>query len=181
MLSLLGLSYDKQIVKMAEGEHKSADYLKNHPFGQVPLFQEGETFIWDSNAILVYLAKTYDTSNTWYPNDAMTQAQIQQWFSISAGPLLQGPAFARAVKLFQRPLDYDKAVGIATQLFDTMDKFLAGKTYLVGENATLADIAMYSYVAEAPVGEIDLSVYPNIQNWLKQIEQLDGFVALNAG
>jgi glutathione S-transferase len=62
------------------------------------------------------------------------------------------------------------------RLFDVMERELQGRRWLVGEHASIADIAGYSYIAHAPEGGVSLKPYPNIRAWLANIRALPGFV-----
>lgn len=95
MLSLLGLPCEMVDVDLAAGVHKTPDFLARNAFGQVPMIEDGELTLADSNAILVYLALTHDAARRWLPADARTQAEVQRWLSADAGPLAAGPAAAR--------------------------------------------------------------------------------------
>ena len=59
-----------------------------------------------------------------------------------------------------------------------MDQELANRPFLVGEQATIADVAGYSYIAHAPEGNVSLADYPNVRAWLARIEALPGFVPM---
>lgn len=177
MLSLLGLSFEEMPVDFATREHKSPEFLARNPFGQVPVIEDGALTLADSNAILVYLAGTYDAARRWWPAAPLAQAQVQRWFSVAAGPLAYGPAAARVAVLFQRP-DNPAARAIATQLFTTMDQQLAAREWLAADHATLADVAMYSYTAHAPEGGIPLEPWPRVREWLQRVEALPGFVGM---
>ncbi len=177
-LSLLGLDAELIDVDLANGAHKKPDYLAMHPFGQVPVLQDGDQTIWDSNAILVHLATKYDESGTWYPKDKV--AEIQAWLSAAAGPLASGPAAARLVTVFGAPLDHDRAKTIAAAFLATLDKQLSSRPFLVGNAPTIADVAIYSYTAHAPEGGVSLEPYPNIRAWIKRVEALPGFIAMPA-
>ena len=108
-LSLLGLPYEPVDVDLRRGEHKTPEFLARNPFGQVPVLEDGDVTLADSNAILVYLAGRYDSSGRWYPRDPLTAGRIQQWLSVAAGQLAYGPAAARRFKLLGAPLDYEQA------------------------------------------------------------------------
>jgi glutathione S-transferase len=177
-LSLLGLPVRLVDVDLRAGAHKKPEYLRKHPFGQVPLIEDGDVTLWDSNAILVYLASRYDKTGSWYPRDPVAAARVQQWLSAAAGPLAFGPSHARAIKLFGLPLDYERAVAIAGQLMPVLDRALEGKSFLVGDKPTIADVAMYSYTARAPEGGISLEPFANTRAWLARMEALPGFVPM---
>ncbi len=177
MLSLLGLPFEEVAVDLVQREHKSPEFLARNPFGQLPVIEDGALTLADSNAILVYLAGTYDAARRWWPAAPLAQAQVQRWFSVAAGPLAYGPAAARVAVLFQRP-DNPAARAIATQLFATMDPQLAAREWLAADHATLADVAMYSYTAHAPEGGVTLEPYPAVRRWLARVEALPGFIGM---
>ena len=78
-LSLLGLPHELIDVDLRAGEHKKPDYMARHPFGQVPLLDDDGHVVWDSTAILVYLATKFDTAGRWLPHDAAGRAAVQAW------------------------------------------------------------------------------------------------------
>lgn len=178
MLSLLGLPHEVVPVNLRAGEHKTEAFLKFNPFGQVPVLEDGDTVLFDSNAILVYLARRYDPAGRWLPQDAAGQAAVQAWLSVAAGLVAFGPAAARLITVFGAKLNAEEVTARAHHLLKVMEGVLGQRDYLVGNAATLADVAGYSYIAAAPEGNVDLSAYPNVRAWLARIEALPGFVPL---
>jgi glutathione S-transferase len=176
-LSLLGLPFELVEVNLLKGEHKRPEYLAMNPFGQVPVIQDGALTLADSNAILTYLALRYDTSGQWLPRDPVGAALVQRWLSQAAGSLVNGPGNARVNVLFQRPQD-PRCGEIATNLFHRLDEHLATQPYLVGEQPTIADIAMHTYTAHAPEGGVSLQPFAHLRAWLQRIEALPGFVGM---
>ncbi|MCW0234680.1 MAG: glutathione S-transferase [Ferrovibrio sp.] len=177
-LALLGLKAELVDVDLRGGEHKQPAFLAMNSFGQVPVLEDGDTVISDSNAILVYLASRYDKDRRWLPVDPAQAAQVQRWLSVAAGQLASGPAAARMVTLFKAPLDHDRAKAIAAQLFAVLEQHLAQQAFLVGNAPTIADVALYSYTAHAPEGGVSLQPWPHIRAWLARIEALPGFVPM---
>jgi glutathione S-transferase len=150
-------------------------------FGEVPVLEDGGVMLSDSTAILVYLAARYDDSGRWLPRDPATAANVQQWLSAASGKIATGPAAARLVTVFGAPLDHERAKTIAGKLFDvTGAGELQGRRYLVGEHASIADVAAFSYIEHAPEGGVSLKPYPNIRAWLANVRALPGFVAMPA-
>jgi glutathione S-transferase len=178
MLSLLGLPYTQVEVDLPNGAHKTPAFLALNAFGQVPVLQDGEIVLADSNAILVYLVSRYASPGAWLPTDPVGAAQVQRWLSVAAGPLAFGPAVARVIQLFKRSTDPGDAITRATQLFEVMEAHLQPSDFLVGQTPTIADIANYSYIAHAPEGNISLEPYPGLRAWLARIEALPGFVPM---
>ena len=70
----------------------------------------------------------------------------------------------------------EDVIGRAHGLLKVMDAQLAARPFLVGNSATLADIAGYSYISAAPEGNVDLAAYANVRAWLTRVEALPGFV-----
>jgi glutathione S-transferase len=180
LLSLLGLEVEFVEVDLEAGAHKSPAYLALNPFGQLPIIEDGELVLADSNAILVYLATRYDASGRWLPRDPVGAARVQRWLSVAAGPLAYGPAAARVCVLFGgREIDA-RAVKAAARLFGLLEAHLAASPFLAGDHPTIADVALYSYTAHAPEGGASLDGYPALRTWLARIEALDGFVPMRA-
>lgn len=176
-MSLIGLPVELIDVDLAAGAQKTPAFLAMNPFGQVPVIQDGELMLADSNAILVYLASQY-ANEQWLPPEHARAAAVQRWLSVAAGPVAFGPAAARLITLFKVPLNADEVITRANGLFAVMEKELHQSIFLVGDAPTIADIANYSYIAHAPEGNISLAPYPNIRNWLARIEALPGFVPM---
>lgn len=174
-LSLLGVAFEPIEVDLAARQHKSAAFLRMNAFGQVPVLEDDGVAIADSNAILVYLARKFDRTD-WYPADALGAARVQRWLSVAAGQLAQGPASARLATLFGAKIDAPAAIDRAHALLATIDAELARSGWLAADRPTIADIALYSYVARAPEGNVALDGYPHVQAWLRRIEALPGFV-----
>lgn len=177
-LSLLGVPHELVTVDLKAGAHKAPAFVSLNPFGQVPVLEDNGVVISDSNAILVYLASRYDASGAWYPKDAIAAARVQQWLSVAAGLVAFGPAAARLVNVFGAKLDHERAKQIATGLFTVLERELSGRTFVTGDRATIADVALYSYIARAPEGDVSLAPYPAIGAWLRRIEALPGFVPM---
>ena len=150
-------------------------FRRLNPIGQVPVLQDGDLILADSNAILVYLAKRYDTSGRWLPEDPESAAQVQRWLSIAAGEVASGPATARWSLQWGMPGDPVRAKAIAERLLAFMDQHLADRAWLAAEHPTVADLACYAYVAHAPEGAIPLEPYPAVQAWLARVEALPAF------
>ncbi|MHA6646423.1 glutathione binding-like protein, partial [Mesorhizobium sp. A623] len=100
----------------------------------------------------------------------------QQWLSLAAGQIANGPAAARMVTIFGAPIDHEKAKATANHLLMVLDAELAHRDFAIGNTPTIADVAGYSYIAKAPEGGVSLEPYPAVRKWLQRIEGLPGFV-----
>lgn len=177
-LELLNLNYEWIKVDLMKGEHKSPDYLVLNPFGQVPLLMDGETKLADAQAILVYLARQYG-GEQWLPLEALPLAQVVRWLSTTAGEVRQGPENARLYHLFgATSINIERAHQKAEYILTQLDQHLSTHTWLEFEHPTIADVAVFPYIALAPDGKIDLAPYPHVLAWIDRIKQLPGYIPM---
>lgn len=173
--SLLGLAPELIEVDLKAGGQKQPAFLALNPFGQVPVLVDDDgTVITDSNAILVYLARKTGRTD-WLPEDAAGAAKVQRWLSVAAGDVAFGPAAARLVTIFGAKYNPDEVIARAHVLLTRLEAALDGRDWLVADHPTIADVAIYSYVARAPEGNVDLAAYPLVRAFLRRIEALPGF------
>lgn len=177
MLSLLRLEYTRHAVNGAEREHKSTEYLAMNPLGQVPVLKDGNTIIRDSQAILVYLARAYGADH-WFPADATQAAQVTAWLSTAANEVARGPNALRLHYKFERAINLDEATAITNNLLAILNQHLEHHDWLATDTITIADIAIYPYIALANEGNVDLTPFLYVENWLGRIEMLSWFVAM---
>lgn len=178
LLSVLGLKADIIDVDLRGGEHKQPKFLAKNVFGQVPVLEDGDETLADSNAILVYLANKYDTTRTWLPTKPADASAVQRFLSVAAGSVAYGPAAARLVNVFGASLDHERVKQIANDMLTVLNDHLWERKWLATDNPTIADIANYAYIAHAPEGDVSLEAYPYIVAWLRRIEELPGFVPM---
>jgi glutathione S-transferase len=178
-LSLLGLPHEVVTVDLLKAEHKTPEFLRLNSFGQLPVLDDDGVIVPDSNAILVYLARR-ERRTDWLPQDAQAEARVQRWLSVAAGEIAFGPAAARVVQLFGRDVDPTEMIARAHRILALIDAELDGRSWIADTGAapTIADVALYSYIARAPEGNVDLSGYPNVRAWLARVEALPGFVPM---
>ncbi|RYF34684.1 MAG: glutathione S-transferase [Comamonadaceae bacterium] len=178
-LSLLGLPFECVDIDLLKREQRAPEFLARNAFGQVPVIQDGDVSLADSNAILVYLNARYAADPArWSPHDAVGAARVQRWLSVAAGPLASGPAAARVVTVFGTPTDPADAIKRSHALLEVIEGELQSQAFLAADHPTLADIANYTYVAHAPEGNVSLADYPRVRAWLARIEALPGFLPL---
>lgn len=177
-LNLLDLPYEIVPVNLRKGEQRLPDFLALNAFGQVPVIDDNGLVVPDSNAILVYLAKRYDQSGAWLPEDPERAARVQRWLSVAAGPLAAGPATARVINVFGRQINPDEIITRSNALLKIMNAELTDRDFFAGDAPTIADVALYTYTAHAPEGNVSLEPYPQVQAWLRRVESLPRFVPM---
>ena len=172
-LSILGIPY--RLAHAPPAVRQTPQFRALNPLGQIPVLEDGDLVIADSNAILVYLAKRYAAGTDWLPEAPLAAARVQRWLSIAAGELKFGPAAARVITVWKLPGDLATAQDIAARLLRFMDGHLADSAFLAAEHPTIADLACYSYVARAPEGRIALDDYGHVRAWIARVEAVPGF------
>nr|WP_288466465.1 glutathione S-transferase [uncultured Pseudomonas sp.] len=175
--SLLGLKPELVEVDLAGGANKQPEFLALNPFGQVPVLEDDGVVVADSNAILVYLAKKTGRTD-WLPEDPAGAAAVQRWLSVAAGELAYGPCAARLITVFGADFNAEEVIARAHVLLARLERHLSGRQWLAADHPTIADVALYSYLARAPEGNVDLSAYEQVRAFLARIEALPGFVAI---
>lgn len=175
MLGLLKLPYTTNALNMSAGEHRSPEYLAMNPFAQAPVLDDDGFALRDSQAILVYLAKRYGGA-AWWPEDAGQLGEIMAWLSTAANEIAHGPNLLRLNRKFGRVIDVDRASLLTANTLKVIDAHLENRQWMVGRSVSIADLALYPYIALSPEGGVDLATFPNILRWIGAIRDLPGYV-----
>ena len=182
--ALLGLPLERRDYDIMAGETRSADFLASvNANGRIPVLQDGDRFIPESNAACFYLA-----DSTWLiPEDRFERADMLRWLfweQYNHEPNVAtlrfwhgwiGEANWSDLQRAQHPAK--KAAGEAA--LRLMDDHLARHDWLVGDGLTLADIALYAYSHVAEGGGFTLADYPTVQAWLKRVEGVPGYLPMD--
>jgi glutathione S-transferase len=177
MLSLLGLAAERQPVDLRQGEQRKPEFLALNPRGQVPVLEEDGTVIWDSMAILVYLARRYG-GEQWLPGDARGMAEVMQWLGVMQNETLYGLGRARVIARLGFPGDLEEAQKIGRRGLEVLEGRLAQHDWLALDRFTIADVGCFPYAALAPEGGIALEPYPAVGRWIARIKRQPGFVGM---
>jgi glutathione S-transferase len=175
----LGQSIDLEFVDLTKGASHSPEFLKLNPTGRTPVLVDGDFVLWESNAIMQYIAG--QKPNSLWPNDVRTRADIMRWTSWQLAhwemegcqPLI----FQRVVKKFVNMGPPDEAVvAKALESFHkearVLDAHLAKQPYLVGKDLTLADFTVAAPLFVAEMAELPLAPYPHVQSWFGRVSAL---------
>ena len=176
LLRLLGLEFEETVINLQTGENRTERFLALNPRGQIPTLVDGEVTVWDSQAILVYVARRY--GEAWLPTGPAAMAEVMQWLALAENELLFGLARARAVKVFGREFDLAECQALGHAGLKVMERRLGGHPWLAAGRPTIADIACMPYAALSCMGDVPLDDYPSIRAWIDRIRALPGFVAM---
>ncbi|MGB3637582.1 MAG: glutathione S-transferase family protein [Rivularia sp. (in: cyanobacteria)] len=176
-LSLLDIKCELVPVDVVAKQQKSPEFLQLNPFGQVPVLEDGDVILRDSQAILVYLAKKHG-GEAWFPSDAAGMAQVTQWLLTAANEIARGPADARVGTKFGFGINVDAAQKKAESILSVIEQHLTKYQWLALNRPTIADIACFPYIALAPEGGVSLDKYPAINQWCNSIKKLPTFIEM---
>lgn len=172
-LTMMGVPFEYRHVNLMGGEHKQPDFLAKNRFGQVPVLEHGDLSIAQSNAILQYLADTFGKYAGRTPQERVRVAEWLQWDQDRMASVGMVRAFA---KFF--PQTHEEVVkfarGRAEQALSTLDRHLGASKFLAGPAPTIADIAIFPWVATAEEGGFDITRWPNVQAWAERMLRLPG-------
>lgn len=178
LLALLKAPHEVQIIDMPNREHKAAWFLKLNPRGEVPVLEDGGVLLWDSAAILAYIARKYG-GEQWLPSEPGAMAQVLQWVALAGNEIQFGLQYARRGLLMGRwtagTLEQGQAMGRVA--LDALETRLRGNDWLALGHPTIADVACFPYIETAPESKVPLEPYPAVRAWLDRCRALPGWPA----
>ena len=176
-LSLLNLAYELVPIDIASAEQKSPSYMQKNPLGEIPVLEDEDLTLRDSQAILIYLALKYGNED-WLPSKPSEMARVMQWLSTACNEIARGLADARYQKKFKIDLDIKKAHEKSHSILTVINNHLEGEDWLELDRVTIADIACFPYIALAHEGGVSLDAFSNVQEWIVRIKNLPNFIAM---
>lgn len=169
---MLGISMEMVPVDVASGAHKTPEYLAKNPNGLMPCLEDGDFHLWESNAIMIYMANKTPGQTLW-PSDAKAQADVSRWMFWGLahwGPAIRPFMYENIVKLMFRgeasdPAEVAKGVEAFHPMAKVLDGHLAKHAWLVGDHMTLADIAVGINLVYAVMAKVPWDEYKHMQEW----------------
>jgi glutathione S-transferase len=159
-LEELSIPYEYVLLDMQAGEHLQPAFRAINPLGKVPAIVDGDLKVWESGAILLYLADKY-SQPTPTPEERALYAQWSLFANATLGPGI----FTEINREREMPR-------IMTVLNDIFEK----QSFLIGNKFSVADVAVGSYLSYIPILlKLDISAYPAVINYMKQMSQRPAF------
>jgi len=176
----LGVPLELEFIDLSKGAQYAPAYLALNPTGRTPTLVDGDFKLWESNAILQYIAGK--SANSLWPNDdAKKRADIAHWqfwqLAHWGAEACQPLTFQRLVKkiLNLGPPD-EAAIAKGIEAFNKeakmLDVHLAKQPYLVGKDLTIADFAVAAPLLYAKEAEMPLGSYANLRGWFDRVAAL---------
>lgn len=180
--AVLGLKLEEIELDFTKGEHKTPDYLALNPNGAVPTLTDGDFVLTESRAIMQYLAATKPESGL-LPHDERGRADTTRWqfwdsshFSPQVGTLV----FQRMLKpMFGMgepdAAKIEEALVNVRRYGAVLNQHLEGKSYVIANALTLADLTLASTLMYAKQVDVPLGEFPHVQSWFVRITELEAW------
>ncbi len=183
--ALTGKAIERRGYDILAGETRTADFLASvNANGRIPVLQDGERFLPESNAATFYLGD----GTALVPADPFDRADMLRWMfweqynhepNIATVRFWMGWVGEDNLDELQRALLPGKrAAGVAA--LKLMDEHLSDREWFVGDAPSLADICLYAYSHVAEEGGFALAPFPAVRAWIAQVERLDGYIPITA-
>jgi len=178
----LDLTYERIDAGMQYGRNREAEYLAMNPNGRIPTLVDGDYVLWESNSIMRYLCMAYGQASPIYPQDAGPRAGVDRWLDWTLSTLqpvdrpvfwalVRTPVAQRDMAAIQRDAD------AATEVWKIVDRQLATRRFIEGEQFTLADIAIGAFARRwLGVEGIIRPELPQLNRWFAQFADRPGFI-----
>jgi glutathione S-transferase len=178
----LGLEVEVVEPDLASGALKTPEYLAINPNGKVPTLEDGDFKLWESNAIMQYLASQKPGNELW-PDDAQKRADIVRWQFWESNHLSRGTGnitFERVFKPFvlkQEPnaTEVEAAVKTFHRFAPVLNGQLEGRSFIVGDTLTLADFSVGADFSYAEPAQMPWEDYPHIRAWWARLQEVDAW------
>jgi glutathione S-transferase len=176
----LGVAFESATVDLLRGEQRTPAFLAKNPNGRVPVLEDGDFVLWESNAILLYLATRYASGRSLVPTGARERAEVDRWLAWQLAhlqPATSKVAYERMVKKLTKRGEPDPAaIEAGTAEFATvsavLDASLEGREYVAGA-LSVADFALASPYSIASSCGLDVTPYRRVNAWLDRVLSRD--------
>lgn len=171
ILALRQIPYQWIEVDILKGETRTPEFLEKNPNGKIPVLElEDGSYLWESNAILNFLAEGSDL----LPSEPRLRTQVLQWQFFEQYSHEPYVAVARFIQLYQgrpaeREAEYQCCISRGYRALQVMEQQLERTPYLVGGQYSIADIALYAYTHCAHEGGFSLDEFPAIRAWMERV------------
>ena len=183
----LGLDLEWVFVDLLKGAHRSPEFLRLNLNGKVPLLVDGEFHLWESHAIMQYLADGAPEQDI-YPRDIQARADVNRWLFWSAYHFTPAVGFINRERASKQlvggsgppdPVEIARGEAMLTAAAQVLDAHLAGKAWIARDKLTLADLAIAAPLMHMAKAQLPLTPFENIHAWFARVQRLDAWAKSN--
>lgn len=178
----LDVPLERIVVDLTKGEQRGAPHLRRNPNGRVPVLDDDGFVLWESRAIMQYLADR-TPGQTLLPSDARGRADVNRWLfwcAVHMAPANTVLVYERFVKAVtgrgpEDPVEVARGEALVAQYAPVLDMHLADKTWVSQDRLTLADLSLAASFALAGPARLPIGDYANLRAWLGRVKELDAW------
>lgn len=175
----LGIEPEQVVLDLTKGETHQPDYKAVNPNALIPTLEDGDFVLWESNAIILYLAEKYDSDLL--PKDLKGRAETNRWLSWQLAHFGRGIGMATFERMAPNFIDgyqvdegaLKKGLEMIERFVPVLDAHLADRRFVLGDQPTLADIALAASMCHWRLAKLPLDGYSNLMAWYDRMGQLD--------
>ncbi|MBP2231895.1 glutathione S-transferase [Azospirillum agricola] len=171
----LGLEHRRIDVGGPFGGLDDPEFLARNPNGRIPVIEDGGTVVWESHSILRYLAARHAPGRFW-PEDPAARSRADRWTDWALSSLQ--PAFVDLFRGYYRTPDDQRdwaairgALERTARLYGLLDRHLADRPYLAGDEFTIADIPAGASLFRYFALDLDRPALPNVEAWHRRLAE----------
>jgi glutathione S-transferase len=179
----LGAPLDLTVVDLLKGEHRTEDFLKLNLNGKVPLLDDGGFLLWESHAIMQYLADV-SPGQTLYPGDPQARADVNRWLFWSAYHFTPAVGVISRKRVSKRmvggsgdpdPAEIARGEALVTAAAGVLDAHLADKQWIAQDTLTLADFAIAAPLMHTTAAQLPVGGFAHLQAWFARVQALEAW------
>lgn len=180
----LRLDLELVAVALTHGEHRTPDYLRLNPNGRVPTLVDGAFELWESHAIMQYLADRAPDQDI-YPRDVSPRADVNRWMFWSAYHFAPAAALIIKERVSKRilgsseppdPAEIARGEAALAAAARVLDQHLEGKHWIAQDRLTLADLAIAAPLMHAERAQLPIAQFANLLAWFARVQALDAWM-----
>ncbi|MDJ0659243.1 MAG: glutathione S-transferase family protein [Crocosphaera sp.] len=181
LMQFLDIKHQWHHIDILRNETHTNEFKQMNPNTRIPVLQlPNNEYLWESNAILNYLAE----GTPFLPSKKYNRAKVLQWQFFEQYSHEPYIATARYINKYlglpkEREAEYYGKQSGGHKALSVMENHLSENKFFVGDSVTIADISLYAYTHVADEGGFDLSNYQHIQRWLKDFQSLSGYIKMS--
>lgn len=182
---LLKVELQLVTVDLLNGEHRTAEFLQRNPNGKVPVLEDEGFLLWESHAIMQYLADLRG-AQTLYPSQKRARADVNRWLFWSAYHFTPAVGMISRERLSKRmvtpsvssepdPREIARGEALFTAAAQVLDSHLEGKHWIARDRLTLADVAIAAPLMHTEAAQLPVRGYQNLQSWFTRVQALEAW------
>jgi glutathione S-transferase len=179
----LGAPLDRVVVDLVAGEHRTPEFLRRNPNGKVPLLDDDGFVLWESHAIMAYVADR-TAGQTLYPQRLAARADVNRWLFWSAYHFTPAVGRISRERISKRmvggsggpdPAEIARGEALLTGAARVLDGHLADRQWIAQDRLTLADLAIAAPLMHTAAAQLPVTQFANLQAWFARVQALEAW------